>query len=62
MSSMSQDPFGAIPEGMRWCPHCDGYGSSLKEASGRCSHCGGSGLVWQERERPVASRNGEAPR
>jgi hypothetical protein len=28
---------------MKWCPHCNGYGSSLKEHSGRCTHCGGAG-------------------
>ena len=38
------DPLG-IPEGMRWCPHCNGYGSSLKESAGRCSRCAGTGLV-----------------
>lgn len=27
------------------CPHCNGYGSSLKEGSDRCSKCSGSGLV-----------------
>jgi DnaJ-class molecular chaperone len=56
---MEKESFGRIPEGMKWCPQCAGYGSSLKEASQRCSRCGGSGLVWVERERPVASRNGE---
>jgi DnaJ-class molecular chaperone len=50
---------GRVPEGMKWCPHCNGHGSSLKEASGRCTYCGGSGLVWADRERPVAGRNGE---
>ena len=59
MSPMAQDPFSAVPEGMRWCPHCNGYGSSLKEASGRCTHCGGSGLVWADGQRPVTGRNGE---
>jgi DnaJ-class molecular chaperone len=64
MNHMTADPFGRIPEGMKWCPHCNGYGSSLKEGSGRCTHCGGSGLVWTDRDRPVAGRNGEpsAPR
>jgi DnaJ-class molecular chaperone len=64
MNDVTADPFGRIPEGMKWCPHCNGYGSSLKEASGRCTHCGGSGLVWTDRERPIAGRNGEpsAPR
>lgn len=27
------------------CPHCNGYGSSLKEDARTCSRCGGSGLV-----------------
>jgi hypothetical protein len=61
MTPMPQDPFGAVPDGMRWCPHCNGYGSSLKEASGRCTHCGGSGLVWPDRDRPVVGPNGESP-
>jgi hypothetical protein len=59
MSKVTGDPFGRIPEGMRWCPRCNGYGSSLKEESGRCTHCGGSGLVWGERDRPVAARDGQ---
>jgi hypothetical protein len=45
---------------MKLCPHCNGYGSSLKEAAGRCTHFGGSGLVEADRERPVAGRDGEA--
>ena len=27
------------------CKNCNGYGSSLKESSDKCSVCGGSGLV-----------------
>ena len=29
------------------CPHCNGYGSSLKDAPGvnTCTLCGGSGLI-----------------
>ena len=27
------------------CTHCNGFGSSLKEAAARCTKCGGSGLV-----------------
>lgn len=27
------------------CSHCNGYGSSLKEASDKCTRCGGSGIV-----------------
>jgi hypothetical protein len=37
--------YKGVPEGTRWCPHCNGYGSSLKESSGRCTRCGGTGLV-----------------
>jgi hypothetical protein len=53
------DQFGRIPEGMKWCPHCNGYGSSLREAAGRCTRCGGGGLVGVDRERPVAGGHGE---
>jgi hypothetical protein len=51
--------FGRITEGVKWCPHCNGYGSSLQEASGRCTHCGGCGLVGATAKRPVAGRDGE---
>ena len=27
------------------CPHCNGYGSSLKETADRCTVCDGTGLV-----------------
>jgi DnaJ-class molecular chaperone len=30
---------------MRWCPHCHGCGSSLKEGAERCTRCAGTGLV-----------------
>jgi DnaJ-class molecular chaperone len=59
MTDVTASDYGRIPEGMKWCPHCNGFGSSLKEESARCTHCGGSGLVWADRERPVAGRNGE---
>jgi DnaJ-class molecular chaperone len=39
---------GMIPEGMTWCPNCNGYGSSLSEGSGRCSRCAGTGLIRRE--------------
>jgi hypothetical protein len=32
MNHITADQFGHIPEGMKRCPHCSGYGSSLKEA------------------------------
>ena len=43
-------PFEAMldPEahGYKICEHCNGYGSSFKdEGEGRCSKCGGSGLI-----------------
>jgi hypothetical protein len=59
MKHVTGDRFGRMPEGMKWCPQCNGYGSSLKEASGRCTHCGSSGLVWADRQRPGSGRNGE---
>jgi rRNA maturation endonuclease Nob1 len=59
MNDVRADMFGRIPEGMKWCRHCNGYGSSLKEESGRCTHCGGSGLLRADRDRPGAGRNGE---
>jgi hypothetical protein len=59
MNHVTGEQFARIPEGMKWCPHCSGYGSSLKEASGRSTHCGGTGLFWADRERPVAGRDGE---
>lgn len=31
--------------GYEECKHCNGYGSSLKEASARCTKCGGSGVI-----------------
>jgi hypothetical protein len=46
---------------MKWCPQCNGYGSSLNEASGRCTHCGGSGLVWADRERPSRTATASPP-
>lgn len=44
--------FGEIPEGMKECPNCNEYGSSLHEDSARCSRCGGSGLVPDDGEGP----------
>lgn len=45
MTEQMSDQLGQVPEGMTWCPHCNGYGSSLKESSQRCTRCGGTGLV-----------------
>ena len=49
----SSDDLGQVPEGYKWCDHCKGYGSSLKDANDRCARCNGSGLV-------AADRSGEA--
>ena len=49
-----------IPKVIRWCPQCNGYGSSLKEASDRCSRCGGTGLV--RRGESAESGPSERPR
>jgi hypothetical protein len=45
MEHAMSDPYSRIPDGTEWCPHCNGYGSSLMEESARCTRCGGSGLV-----------------
>ena len=39
------DPFGIDPKRAQWCPECNGYGSSLKQETAKCTRCGGSGLV-----------------
>ena len=36
------------------CSWCCGYGSSLKEDSDRCTHCGGSGLVRKAASEPAS--------
>jgi hypothetical protein len=60
------DVFAGIdPKRARWCPECNGYGSSLKQETGRCTRCGGSGLVAipdAELERAVADGGSAAPR
>jgi hypothetical protein len=38
------DSFSKVPAAPA-VSHCNGYGSSLKEASERYSRCGGTGLV-----------------
>ena len=39
-----------IPSNWQMCPHCAGYGSSLKEPGDRCSVCGGSGVIETRNE------------
>ena len=34
--------------GVEVCPHCNGYGSSLKEEAETCTQCNGLGLVKKE--------------
>lgn len=34
--------------GFKVCPHCNGYGSSLKESGSTCSKCNGSGLIKKD--------------
>ena len=58
MSPMLDDHLGAVPQGMRWCPHCSGYASSLKEDAERCTHCAGPGLVVDEAGALSAERGG----
>ena len=38
--------------GYRECPHCNGYGSSLKDPEGvdTCTMCNGSGLIKKKGE------------
>ncbi len=36
---------GPEAHGLEVCTRCNGYGSSLKEESDRCTRCGGTGLV-----------------
>jgi hypothetical protein len=44
MSDRMSDSYSMGPAGTRWCPHCSGCGSPLKEVGERCSPCGGTGL------------------
>ena len=64
MGSMRRDAdLGRIPEGYEWCPRCDGYGSSLKDANDRCAKCNGTGLVATNRrdEAAASPTNGASP-
>jgi DnaJ-class molecular chaperone len=56
MGPVSRDPdLGRIAEGYTWCPHCHGYGSSLKDANDRCAKCNGTGLVAANRRDEAAA-------
>ncbi len=52
--AMNAGRYGGIPDGYRWCDHCNGYGSSLKDANARCPRCGETGLVAADRSRDAA--------
>ncbi len=39
---------GYIPK-IEECSHCNGYGSSLKEEADKCTKCGGSGLIMENK-------------
>jgi DnaJ-class molecular chaperone len=50
---MGKDPrdfegCGYIPN-ISECGHCNGYGSSLKEEADKCTKCGGTGLIMEEK-------------
>lgn len=47
--AMNDASFGEIPEGYRWCAHCNGYGSSLADENEGCVKCNGTGLVAADR-------------
>ena len=48
----------AHPEkhGLVECPHCAGYGSSLKEPDPKCTACGGSGLMTPDEVKTYQKR------
>ena len=47
------DMIGNLEEnGYRFCGHCNGYGSSLKESAPTCTKCKGTGLEKFKRECP----------
>ena len=46
--------------GLVECPHCNGYGSSLKEKADRCTVCGGSGLLKKEQAEEYRLKHKEA--
>ena len=47
MSISPEQMFNPEKHGLVECPHCNGYGSSLKDPEGvdKCTRCGGSGLI-----------------
>lgn len=56
MSGLSRDrDVSQIPHGYKWCPHCNGYGSSLKHRNERCVRCSGTVLVAADRASEAAS-------
>jgi len=52
MENISEIMVGPEKHGYKQCPHCNGYGSSLKDPEGvdTCTMCHGSGLIKEEKE------------
>ena len=52
METMAEIMLDPGKYGYKQCPHCNGYGSSLKDPDGvdTCTVCHGSGLVKEEKE------------
>lgn len=46
--SMMDIMFEPEKYGYKVCGHCNGYGSSLKEESDKCTKCGGRGIIKKE--------------
>lgn len=53
--AMNDANLGEIPDGYRWCEHCNGYGSSLADDNERCARCNGTGLVASDRREQAAT-------
>ena len=59
---MAQQIDPLMPAGTELCRHCNGYGSSLNEASDRCTRCGGARLVTRgERGEPKRGDSEQHP-
>ena len=51
MENMSEIMLDPEKYGYKQCPHCNGYGSSLKDPEGvdTCTMCHGSGLIKEDK-------------
>jgi len=43
--------------GLVQCDHCNGYGSSFKESSDKCTKCDGSGLVKKKNSKLLKEKD-----